>query len=387
MIGLPEYPVTVVGSWPRPAYLLAATRKRGVDAREIAQLRDAACAEALADQLSCGVDLPSDGEQRRDNFYSFLCDRLDGLRLMSMAELLEYVEDKAAFEGLLRALDVPAFAIKNPTVTGRLRRRGPLVGGDLAFASARHGGPLKVTLPGPYLLSRSIWVKALSEAAYPTREALNDDLVAILREELAELLAAGARFVQFDEPVLSELVFAGKSATRTFMCAALAAKSSPEQELELAVDLIRRVTAGFRSSSNGALLGLHVCRGNWSTQEDVLLSGSYGELMPTLARMEIDQFVLEYATPRAGPLAVLRGLPASASLGLGAVNPRTEDLEQPAEVAARAREVEGLIGRGRIMLNPDCGFGTFSERPVASRDLAMRKLDVLVRAARILRAG
>jgi 5-methyltetrahydropteroyltriglutamate--homocysteine methyltransferase len=300
-----------------------------------------------------------------------------------MAQLLEYVEDKAAFEGLLRALDVPAFAIKNPTVVGALKRRGSLVGGDLAFARRHTERPIKLTLPGPYLLSRSIWVKALSEESYPTREQLNDNLVKILRDELRELVAAGASFVQFDEPVLSELVFAGKSATRTFMCAALAAKSNPESELVMAVELINRVIEGF----DGPTLGVHVCRGNWSTQEDVLLSGSYGELMPTLAQMQVDQFVLEYATPRAGPLDVLAQLPAQASLGLGAVNPRTSELETAEEVVARVREVLQFVSPERIYLNPDCGFGTFAERPVASRDLALSKMDVIARAAAMLRRG
>lgn len=380
MTTLPLFPVTVVGSWPRPAYLLEAQRRNSAD---LENLRSQACAEAIADQLGAGVDLPSDGEQRRDNFYSFLCEHLDGLKLMSMAELLDYVEDKAAFEGLLRALDVPAFAIKNPTVVGPLSRRRSLVGRDLSFARGLTDAPIKLTLPGPYLLSRSIWVKALSEKAYPTRAKLNDDLVRILREELLELIAAGANFVQFDEPVLSELVFAGKSSTRTFMCAALAAKSSPEEELELAVELINRVSEGIR----GVTLGLHVCRGNWSTQEDVLLSGSYAALMPTLQRMNIDQFVLEYATSRAGPLEVLAGLPQRCSLGLGAVNPRTTELERPEDVVARVREVMRYVPAERIYLNPDCGFGTFSERPVASRALALDKLGVLASAAQILRRG
>jgi 5-methyltetrahydropteroyltriglutamate--homocysteine methyltransferase len=380
MRGLPLFPVSVVGSWPRPSWLLEATRKRAPD---LGLLRDQAAAQAIADQVESGVDVPSDGEQRRDNFYSFLCEHLAGLRLMSMAELLDYVEDKAAFEGLLRALDVPAFAIKNPTVVGPLARREALVADDLAFARRHTDRPLKATLPGPYLLSRSIWVKALSESAYPTREALVEDLVRILREEVAELLSRGVHFVQFDEPVLSELVFAGKSATRTFMCAALAAKASPEAELELAVDLINRVCAGF----TGTVFGVHVCRGNWSTQEEVLLSGSYAALMPTLARMRVDQLVLEYATERAGPLEVLRDLPEGVSIGLGAVNPRTEELERPEEVAARVRELLRFLPAERVWLNPDCGFGTFAERPVASRDLARRKVAVLSEAALLLRRG
>src|SRR5437867_3643180 len=170
-------------------------------------LQDQATLLAIKHQEDAGVDIVSDGEQRRDNFYSFICDRLDGIRLMTMADLLEYVEDKAGFENLLRALDVPAFAIRNPTVVGKLWPREPLALSDYRFLREHTRKPVKVTLPGPYLLSRSSWVKRLSEEAYPTREALADDMVSILRAELVELAAVGADVVQLDEPVLTELVF------------------------------------------------------------------------------------------------------------------------------------------------------------------------------------
>jgi 5-methyltetrahydropteroyltriglutamate--homocysteine methyltransferase len=242
---------------------------------------------------------------------------------------------------------------------------------------------VKVTLPGPYLLSRSTWVKNLSDTAYPTREALADDIVHLLRGELQALAAAGADVVQFDEPVLTELVFAGKSATRTFMCAALAASASPEGELEFAVDLINRVVEGI----NGPILALHVCRGNWSQKEEVLLEGSYDALMPYFARMQVQQLVLEYATPRAGTLEALQALPAEVQVGFGAVNPRTTALESSDEVVARVSELAKLIAPERIYLNPDCGFGTFADRPVGTTDVAFKKLGVLSQAAALLRAA
>jgi 5-methyltetrahydropteroyltriglutamate--homocysteine methyltransferase len=91
----------------------------------LADLQDQATLLAIKYQEDAGVDVVSDGEQRRDNFYSFIADRLDGIRLMTLAPLLDYVEDKAAFESLLNALDVPAFAIRNPAVVGKVRRRQP----------------------------------------------------------------------------------------------------------------------------------------------------------------------------------------------------------------------------------------------------------------------
>jgi 5-methyltetrahydropteroyltriglutamate--homocysteine methyltransferase len=226
-------------------------------------------------------------------------------------------------------------------------------------------------------------VKNLSEKAYPTREALADDIVQILREELRALAAAGVDIVQFDEPVLSELVFAGKSATRTFMCAALAASASPEGELELAVELINRVVEGIE----GPTLALHVCRGNWSPKEEVLLQGSYEPLMPYFARMHVDQFVLEYATPRAGSLQALQTLPATTQIGFGAVNPRTTELEPVEDVVSRVMQLTAFMAPERIHLNPDCGFGTFADRPVGTPDMAFKKLCTLSSAAEILRGS
>jgi len=372
------YPVTVVGSWPRPAWLLEAMKRRSPS---LADLQDQATLLAIKYQEDAGVDVISDGEQRRDNFYSFIADRLEGIRLMTLAELLDYVEDKAAFENLLTALDVPAFAIKNPVVIGKVRRRKPLVLDDYRFLREHTQKQVKVTLPGPYLLSRSTWVKGLSDSTYPDGDSLGNDIVAVLREELQELASAGADMMQFDEPVLSELLLAGRSATRTFMCAALAASSSPEGELERAVSLMNRVVEGIR----GPILCVHVCRGNWSRNEDVLLSGPYDGLIPYLNRMKLDQFVLEYATSRAGTPKALAALRPNAQIGYGVVNPRTSELEDPNEIVSRVRELTEFISPERVFLNPDCGFGTFAERPVADARTAFGKLSALAAAARKLR--
>jgi 5-methyltetrahydropteroyltriglutamate--homocysteine methyltransferase len=78
-----------------------------------------------------------------------------------------------------------------------------------------------VALPGPYLLTRSMWMECISDNAYASREHLAVDIVRVLREEVACLLAAGAAMVQLDEPVLSEVVFTGAKTQHSFMCGAL----------------------------------------------------------------------------------------------------------------------------------------------------------------------
>ncbi|MEZ6005607.1 MAG: cobalamin-independent methionine synthase II family protein [Planctomycetota bacterium] len=377
---LPAFPVTTVGSWPRPAALLTAMKRRSADAGALA---DEAVVAAVRAQEEAGADLITDGEQRRDNFTSFLSERVQGFDRMSMADLLDHVEDKAAFETLLRTLDVPAYAIRNNVAVGRLKAIRPLVRDDMEFLRGITDLPIKATLPGPYILVRSSWVEALSRPAFRDRQELCDDVVTILRDELRSLIEAGVDMVQFDEPVLTELAFAGKSNTHTFMCAALAANANPESELDLAVELMNRVVDGL----TGPIRGVHVCRGNWSRDESVLLQGSYDALLPHLGRMHLDQFVLEYATPRAGDPALLTALPPGSSVGFGVVNPRTDELENPRTIATRVRALAQALGHERIFLNPDCGFGTFAERPMNSAERASAKVRVLAEAAGLLRSG
>ncbi len=136
---------------------------------------------------------------------------------MSLAEMLDTVDDKASFEEMLSTLDVPASAIKNPTCVGKLKRREPLAVNELRFVQSLTDKPVKVTLPGPYLLTRSMWVGDFSGKAYADKTEMADDIVALLRAELVDLKAAGAAFVQFDEPVLTEIVFSQETKRRTFM--------------------------------------------------------------------------------------------------------------------------------------------------------------------------
>lgn len=379
MSPLPDLPVTTVGSWPRPPALLRAQRLKHsgrLSLEEFERQADAAVLEVVRLQEEAGIDILTDGEQRRDNFYSFVAEKLTGTKLMTLLELLDVVEDKASFERILQTLDVPAYALRTPACIGPLERRQPLAVKELTFLQRHTDKPIKIPLPGPYLLTRAMFVQEVTRQTYPTKEALAEDVVRILRDEIAELISAGVAFIQLDEPVLTELVFA-QGQTRTFMCAALAARNDPTEELEFAVSLINRVLEGVV----GVRTGLHICRGNWSPDESTLLQGSYHPLAPYLERIHVQQLVLEYATERAGSLMPF----AEKEIGLGAVNPRTPTVESPEAVQALIEQALQLYPRERVFLNPDCGFGTFSNRPVNSTEVALNKLRVLVQVARSLR--
>ena len=379
MSELPLFPVTTVGSWPRPPRVAEALRQfrwKRIDRAECDRIVDAEVVGLLRLQDTLGCDIVTDGELRRDNFYSFVSEKLAGVRLMTLAEMLEVVEDKPGFERLLQTLDVPAYSISSPVCAGKIDRRQPLAADDLRFVRRHTDRPVKVTLPGPYLLTRAMFVPEMTGAFYDSKEALADDVVAVLRAELTELASEGADFVQFDEPVLTELTFAPGN-TRTFMCAALAARRDPSEELELAVSLLNRVVEGIRD----VRIGVHVCRGNWSRDETTLLSGGYHPLAPYLERLNVAQLVLEYATDRAGDLMSFAGK----ELGMGVVNPRTDAVESSAEIRATITDALRYYPPDRIFLNPDCGFGTFSSRPMNTRDTAAAKVGAMVNAARDLR--
>ena len=223
-----------------------------------------------------------------------------------------------------------------------------------------------------------MWVKGVSDTAYPTMVSLAADLVSILREELIALRDAGCEFVQFDEPVLTDVMFRPEVKERTFMCASMAAASGdPKAEMVRALRLMNDVTRGI----DGVKTGVHICRGNWSRKEEALLNGAYTALLPYVTNYEIDQLVLEYATPRAGEVESFPASNRVQEIGLGVVNPRSDEMESVDYVVGKVEDALQHFQPQNIYLNPDCGFGTFAERPMNPPEVAFRKLEVISQAA------
>jgi methionine synthase II (cobalamin-independent) len=163
----------------------------------------------------------------------------------------------------------------------------------------------------------------------------------------------------------------------------LATRRDAGVELAYAAELLNRVVDGF---TDRVRTGLHVCRGNWSKREDVLITGDYQPLVNCFQQMRVKQFVLEYATPRAGDLSVIGRAFADRELGLGCVNPRTDFAESVESIVQRVHEALQYWAPDKIFLNPDCGFGCFANRCVNQEDIAAAKLKAIANAAEILRA-
>ena len=376
--------VTGIGSWPRPLWLMLALHEFLEGRLPEDQFHDTAndaVRLAVAAQERAGVDLVTDGEQRRDSYASFVGSRLEGTQLVPITDLLPYVDDPDKFAEELKALDVPAAKVRHPAVLGPISRVKPLAGHELAFTRTITRTPVKVALPGPYLLTRTLWMECVTDKPYPTREPLADAVVGILRAEIADLIEAGAGLVQLDEPVLSEVVFGKPQADRSFMCGALSERKDPAEELAFAQDLLHRTLAGFPRER----VAMHMCRGNWSKDERIALAGDYRPLVPLFRDLPVGTLFLELCTPRAGELEVLADLPAEMRIGVGVVNQKLDAVESVADVTGRAERAVKLFGAKRVLLTPDCGFATFADNPIASAAVAEAKLKAITEAAARLR--
>ena len=145
------------------------------------RVADGEVRRAVELQVEAGVDIVVDGEQRRDNFVSFVSEKLDGTRLIS---LTDSADDEESFSEELAAADVPPDSIMNAVCVGKLKRRQPLAVDEYKFVRELTDRPIKVPLPGPYILIRSMWSPKFTRDAYAEPTDMADDIVGILRDEL-----------------------------------------------------------------------------------------------------------------------------------------------------------------------------------------------------------
>jgi 5-methyltetrahydropteroyltriglutamate--homocysteine methyltransferase len=136
---------------------------------------------------------------------------------------------------------------------------------------------------------------------------------------------------------------------------------------------------------DGMRIGVHVCRGNWTKKEGVLLSGDYTPLVPAFKNMHVSQYVLEYTTERAGDIDVVGGALADREIGLGVLTPRSNEVDSVETIVGRVERALRFFSPQKIFLNPDCGFGSFARRCMADEKTAFEKMRNIARAAEVLR--
>jgi 5-methyltetrahydropteroyltriglutamate--homocysteine methyltransferase len=338
--GLPLLPTSVVGSHALPGWLhlgreaQAAGRLGPADLRE---LIEDATRIALSDQVEAGIDVPANGEMGRESFTLGFFGRLHGLSSLPQA----------------RRLGVPSYDTHPPyQVVERVTAPDGLgLVDEWRMTRRLTDRALRATCPGPLTLSIPL---RHAGGPYRDRETLLADLTAIVNAELRALVAAGADFIQVDEPNFVMLRAGGLGDARA------------------RVALFNRTVDGVR-----AKLALHVCFGNLHNNS-FATPREYRPLFPALTEARCDQLVFEFANREMAELELLKEA-GDREVAVGVVDVKAYRVETPEEVAARLRLALRSVPAERLWAVPDCGLW---ETP---RMAAVGKLRAMVSGTRLVR--
>jgi 5-methyltetrahydropteroyltriglutamate--homocysteine methyltransferase len=236
------------------------------------------------------------------------------------------------------------------------------------YLRARAHRPGKVTVIN-VMQAASYYDPKRSGDAYATREAYLADVVALLRQEIGELIRLGCTYVQLDGPAYGSLV------DERMRQGYRDRGADPDRLLDEAIELDNAVIAGF----SGVTFALHICRGN--NQSHYYASGGYEPIARVLERTAFQRFMLEYDTDRAGGFEPLRHLPDDRVAVLGLITTKQPELESADAVRARLTEAARFVPPERLALSTQCGFASTLEGNRVSVEDQRRKLELVVQVA------
>ena len=326
---------TTVGSFPRPGWLAAVDRSRAefrLEGAALSEAQDDATALILAEQEALGLDLLTDGEQRRESFVWYLPSSWEGVDAEKYGE-------KEVYRGRVNPRLVPR-------ITGKVKRKSALMVDDLEFAKAHTGRPVKMALPGPMTV-----VDSTLNEAYSDEAELAMDIAAVLNAELRDLQTAGCDVLQLDEPAMTRYHH------KVFDYGAKA--------LDRALDGITIPTI------------VHLCFG-YPGGAGLQHQYEYPDLLASLMETRIGGFAVEFGRSTFDP-AVLTAC-GDRLVMFGCIDPGASPAPSVDAVKARVDEALRYLDPGQVWLAPDCGLMTID------RGLAHQKLAIMVEAARQLRA-
>jgi len=352
-----------VGSLLRPPELLLARADYAKGAITLDALRaqeDAAIRRAVTRQQGIGLDVFSDGEMRRASWLTEMADSVDGFEADSV--MLEWHGPGGGAEKTTARI-----------VGARLRKRRLLTEFELPLMKSLGATPFKITLPAPSNFVPTGFKPGVTDAFYRDRDELLADLVAIVRDEVAWLIAQGVRYIQLDAPFYSHYLDP-EHRERMKLSGA-----DPDAEFDAAVAGDNATFAGL--PREGVTVAVHVCRGNsrsrWYTE------GGYDLIAERLfTRLDVDRFLLEYDTERSGTFEPLRLVPRGKDVVLGVITTKEPALEREDDVWRRIDDASRYVPLERLAISPQCGFASIAAGNLLSEDDQWKKLELVVSVAR-----
>jgi 5-methyltetrahydropteroyltriglutamate--homocysteine methyltransferase len=352
-----------IGSLQRPKYLMDAIKQHQagtISIPEFKRIEDRAVDEAIALQEEVGIDVITDGEQRRMHFRDWLVKAVEGLSPIKAPP--------ARLQGMPGHTDVER---SDPyTVTSRIRLKHSVATEEFVYARAKTQRPIKVTVPHPF--TYYLMYGPASKQAYPDPLELFQDAAQLILQECRELAALGCEYIQIDAPVLTLPLDpkAGEFFGNLGM--------SPERFLEEGVRIMDVI-----ADISGVKFAVHYCRGNGP--HHYFSSGAYDRAAKVLFQTskKVDTYLLEYDDWRAGSFDALQYVPNDKVVVLGLVSSMKQpQLESVDDLVARVQEASRYFPLENMALSPQCGFCSLVGAEGFDASVQKLKLKQVVAAAR-----
>jgi 5-methyltetrahydropteroyltriglutamate--homocysteine methyltransferase len=319
--------------------------------------------EAVRMQEDIGLPYITDGEFRRRSYSRGIIAAIDGF-------------EQRPTPYSFRAPDGRSAPVNAGYASGKLKRRHRIVADDFAFLKSVARNEGKVTLPAPSYFHFGLFGQSADRNVYRDTDELFADLLAIYREEIADLASLGCRMIQLDETALALLCDPQNQEI------ARREGEDPDRLIAFYIDLLNEVS---RACASGMKIRVHLCRGNrvgmWAA------SGGYEPIAERLFNTaKVDAFLMEFDSSRSGGFEPLRFLPKEMKVYLGLISTKAKDLEPQDELVRGFEEASKFAPAERLGLCPQCGFGASALRKAASEnpmtpEIQAQKLRRLIEAA------
>ncbi|MCH8281072.1 MAG: cobalamin-independent methionine synthase II family protein [Chloroflexi bacterium] len=363
-----------IGSLLRPAEVLqarAGNAQGRITLEQLREVEDKAILDALEMQRQAGIDILSDGEFRRSWFSGGIAEAVEGVIDDPDAA---YTSRWQGENQQLADATAEGIGFGEQVVGAKLRQVRRLTAHESGFLKQHASGPFKITMPGAAQRAAGWYKPGLTDQFYASRAELVQDLVEILQREVKALLDEGVLYIQLDS-----LRYVTALANPRQRQQIIDSGEDPDKELD---EIIAADNATFQNAKRpGVTLALHMCRGNnrsaWLTEGgyDAIAEKAFGSL-------QVDRFLLEYDTDRAGGFEPLRFVPRDKTVVLGLISSKEPTLESQDMLRRRIDEAARYLPLENLAISPQCGFASTAPGNMLTQDEQRRKLELVVEVAR-----
>jgi len=367
-----------IGSFLRPAELLAARNQPHAEPERLRALEDAHIERVISRQKELGFRIFTDGETRRRNFMSDFTEAVAGFDLADATPRSWYSEldslptngDGNARHGNQEDANVSSVA---GVVTAKLQQIRRLTGHELSFLLQHSPGPIKMTLPSVTQFPAISFKRGVTDRVYKNHSELLWAIVEVMKAELAQLSREGVNYIQIDAPRYSYYI---DPKWREWI-----RKEMQVEPRDLLDESIRADNAVLDAARRpGLTLGLHLCRGN--NRSHWYAEGGYDAIADKLfGGINVDRFLLEYDDERSGTFAPLRFVPSDKTVVLGLISSKRPQLENGDALMRRIQQAATYVPLERLALSPQCGFASTMEGNLLTEEEQWAKMRLVMETA------